>query len=120
MVLDENLVGLGAAALCDEPPGAFGQHEDKDNLHDGRDHLQQRGDSPAPVVGDAVCAKGDGGGNNLADEVGDVEEGCEDGTLLGVAKLSDERRARDDAGRDSEAEDDTGDNVHGNCMNSGC
>ena len=77
--------------------------QDEADLQQRGANLEQRGNTPGPVALDVVGAEADGGGDDLADKVGDVEQRGHDGTLLGVSQLADEGRARDDAGGDTEA-----------------
>lgn len=109
MVLCEDRVGFFAAVMRGEPAGRFGDEafevlsalerpeggweknsQDEGDLQERRDKLEKGGDAPAPVAGDVVGAEADGSGDDLADEVGDVEEGGEHGSFLGVGKLADE------------------------------
>ena len=107
MVLNQDLVRLVTSVLRDEPTRTLRNEtvltcqcihgciigsysvmkndlQDKSNLNQRRSHLEPRGDFPAVVVRDVVGPEADGGGEDLADEIGDVEKGGQDGTLLGV------------------------------------
>ena len=70
--------------------GALREQQDEGNLEQGRADLQVRGDAPGPVALDLVCAEADARGEELADKVGDVEEGRQAGAFLGVAELTEE------------------------------
>ena len=116
VVLLQNVAGLLCAVLGNEPAGRLGQEEDEADLEKRGANLKERGNAPRPIVGDVVGAEADGGGDNLPDEVGDVEKRGHDGALLGVRQLTDERRARDNAGRDAEAENHAGNDVHADVL----
>ena len=89
--------------------------QDSRHLQDRGDHLEKRGESPGPIALDLNRAQGDTGSQNGTEEVGRVEEGCENSALLGVGKLSDEGGTTDDGKEDADTEDHTCDDVHGNC-----
>lgn len=61
VVLGEDLERPVVLVLCDQVTGRLGHPEDEGQLDDRRGRLEQRGDTPGPVVRDVVGAKGDPG-----------------------------------------------------------
>ena len=116
VVLDQDGAGLLVAVLGHEVARRLGEQEDGADLEDRGADLEQRRDTPRPVALDVGGAEGDGRGENLADEVGRVEERRHDGTLLGMRQLTDQGGARDDAEEDAGAEDHAGNDVHGDVL----
>lgn len=114
VVLDEDLLGLFDAVVGDQPSRGLRKKEHEDALDDRGRELEERRDSPRPVVRDAVGSENDAGGDELTDEVRDVEQRSEDRTFLGVTEFTDKRGTGDDASGDTETENQTGDDVHGN------
>lgn len=96
-------------------PEELSQHsQDGADLDHGRADLQQGRDPPGPVVGNVRRPESDSRGKNLTDEVGRVEQRREDSTFLGVSKLSEQCRARDDGKQNSHPENQARNDVHGN------
>lgn len=78
--------------------------------------MQERGHTPAPLGGHLGGSDGNGGGGDLTDEVRGVEERGQDGTLLGVTELTNHGGTGDDGEQNTETEDETGDDIHGNVL----
>ena len=103
--LDEGVVGvpvrvepgkdsqsLGIISVTDEESGALGDEPDEEELEDGGEGLQDRGNSPGPVVRDVECPECSPGGDDGAGEPHGVEEGGHGRALGGVGSLRDEER----------------------------
>ncbi|KAI6750870.1 hypothetical protein HG530_014320 [Fusarium avenaceum] len=89
VVLDENRCGFFVSVLGDEETGRL-REEAGGDLKQRGNNLQQRRESPRPVTLGISGTDGNGRGQNLADEVGRVEQRGQNSSLLGVSKLSDE------------------------------
>lgn len=116
VVLGEHCSGVVVAVVRDEVPGRLGQQEDGGDLQQARADLEERRQPPCPVRRDIGRAEGDGGGQDLADEVRRVEQRRENGTLLRVAQLANQGRAVDNAEQDAHAEQHTRNNVHAHVL----
>jgi hypothetical protein len=111
VVLDQDGCGFFVAVLGDEVARGFREQEDRGNLQQGRADLQKGGQTPGPVATKAGCGNGDGGGCDLADTVGGVEERSEERALLGVAELTDQGGSGNDAEENTNSEDQASNNV---------
>ena len=58
VIVSESLERLAFLALRDEPPWGFRCPEDKEELEDGWETLENRGNSPCPVVVDKLSTEG--------------------------------------------------------------
>ncbi len=61
VVIDDNLARTVDFALGDKPSGALGDKPGECDGDEGREHLQQRHASPAPVALNGESAQGDPG-----------------------------------------------------------
>lgn len=89
------------AVLCDEPTRALREEQDEADLEERGADLEVGGDAPGPVALDGVGAEADSRGEDLPDEVRDIEEGGEAGAFLGVAELAEEGGGVDDGKGDA-------------------
>lgn len=81
--------GRGASSDGDYVP-------DEAQLEHGGDHLEQRGQTPAPVALHVKGAQGDTCGEDGPGVPRLVEEATDDGTFLGVAELREQLRRTGD------------------------
>jgi len=75
--------------------------------------LQQRRDSPSPIICDLGSFDYDSGGDEGADEPGGIEHGGHDCAFFGVGEFSKHSGAGNYTEDDAETEDHSGDDVHG-------
>jgi hypothetical protein len=90
MILNQDLPRLIESAARHQPARGLGTEPDKAELVCGRHDLDQSGQAPRPLAGDAVCAECDPGADCVAEDDAGVVEGCDADSFLDVGKLGDE------------------------------
>ena len=104
MVLDEESDSSIVTTVVNVPTRALGNSVDQEELKQRRKALENRGDTPRPVVVDTEGTVGCPGCNDRTEVPGRVVERGERRTVSGVSQLSDEQGSG--SGRKGETESD--------------
>jgi len=105
MIFDDEGLDFSGPAMGYEPARRFGQHEDKEHLHQSRGNLHVRGNAPRPVCVDTKYAKCCPRSECSTKVPRDLIEGCRDTATSRICKLANDQariRVRKDK---AEAED---------------
>jgi len=109
----DDVVRLFLLAVGDEPARGFGDEVDGAELDHRGESLHDGGDSPCPVAGDLESAESQPGGDDGTSVPHGVVDGGEDGAVLRVYELGDEERRRTVRNGDTESDEETSGNEHG-------
>lgn len=90
VVVTEDVESLLLTTLGDQPTRGLGNEPDEEDLGDGGESLEGRGDTPRPSVLDVEGTEGRPGGDDSTRVPERVVEGSQLGTVGGVGQLRDE------------------------------
>jgi hypothetical protein len=118
VVFSENVECFLVAILGDQPTWRLRNEEDEAELDNGGECLGKGGDSPAPVVLDALGAEGEPRADDGTNVPKTVVDGGDTTSVLGMAKLGEQQRRRELSERVSETHEETSCHEHGEVFRS--
>lgn len=115
----DDVLGLFVTALVDQPTRGFREEPDEEDLDDGGQTLESRGDTPRPIVIDTEGTESGPSSNDGAREPEGVIERGKRSTLSWVGDLGDEKRGSHLCEGGTETDEETRSNEHAEVLGGG-
>lgn len=119
MVLGDDIDGLLVLAVVDQPSRGLGDHENKDELDQRGDTLQDRGNSPAPSVVDSESTKSGPSSNDRTEVPGRVVQRSDGSSMGGEGELGDKGRRGETGEGKTETDQESTTDKHADVLGSG-